>query len=333
MLCVQPRATLGIAVLTPPRRPTLCSDPLGETLHLLQLTGTLYCRAELTAPWGVEFPRLEGLMTFQVITEGSCWFELQGQESRQLRPGNLILIPHGTPYVLRSAPDARAEPLFDIPVEHVSERYEIMRYGGGGAPVQITCGVVRFDQVAAERLISSLPQVLWLDAWGTGDGGLQSLLQLITREASALRPGGETVITRLADVIIIQAIRAWLDSAPEAQRGWFSALRDPQIGSSLAAIHRAPQHPWTVDGLASEVAMSRSAFSARFTELVGRPPVRYLTEWRLQLARLELQKSSEPLAALAARFGYQSEAAFSRAFSREFGAAPGSFRRERPSLR
>jgi AraC-like DNA-binding protein len=321
---------IGILMLCTPRRPTLCADPLGETLHLLQLIGTLYCRAELTAPWGVEFPRLEGLMTFQVVTEGSCWLELQGQEPRQLRPGNLILIPHGTPYVLRSSPNARAEPLFEIPVEHVSERYEIMRYGGGGASTQITCGVVRFDQVAAERLIKALPEVLWLDAWSTGDGWLQSLLQLITREATALRPGGETVITRLADVIIIQVIRGWLDSAPEAQRGWFSALRDPQIGSSLAAIHRAPQLPWTVDALASEVGMSRSAFSARFTELVGSPPVRYLTEWRLQLARLELQRSSEPLAALAARFGYQSEAAFSRAFSREFGAAPGSFRRERP---
>jgi AraC-like DNA-binding protein len=320
-------------VITAPRRPTLHTDPLGETLHLLQLTGTLYCRAELTAPWGVEFPRLEGLMTFQVVTEGSCWLELQGQESRQLRPGNLLLIPHGTPYVLKSAPDAWAEPLFDIPVEHVSERYEIMRYGKGGASTLITCGVVRFDQVAAERVISALPEILWLDAWSTGDGGLQTLLQLIAREASALRPGGETVITRLADVIIIQAIRAWLDTAPEAQRGWFSALRDPQIGSSLATIHRAPQLSWTVDSLASEVGMSRSAFSARFTELVGTPPVRYLTEWRLQLARLELQKSSEPLAALASRFGYQSEAAFSRAFSREFGAAPGSFRREHPSLR
>lgn len=315
-------------MLASPCLPAPPSDLLGETLHLLQLTGTLYCRAELTAPWGVEFPRLEGLMTFQVVTEGQCWFETDGSPPRLLRPGSLILIPHGTPYRLRSDLCAPAQQLFSIPVEAVSERYEIMRYGGGGALTQITCGVVRFDQAAAQRLVSLLPEVLERGVWdGTASNWLLSSLQLITLEASALRPGGETVLTRLADIIIIQTLRDWIDTAPEARCGWLSALRDERIGRALAAMHRAPERPWSVTSLARELGMSRSAFSARFTELVGSSPARYLTEWRLQLARLHLPKSTEPLAALAARFGYQSEAAFSRAFTREFGIAPGSLRR------
>lgn len=312
---------------TNPRLPA-SADPLGETLHLLRLTGTLYCRAELTAPWGVHIPPLEGTMMFHVVTAGRCWLEVEGAESRILEQGSLTLVPHGVGHSVRSAPLAEAEPLFDIPVEQVSDRYEIMRYGGGGDFTHLTCGVMRFDHVAAQRLIALLPKVLQIDSWDDDVGGwLQSTLRLISREASVLRPGGETVITRLADILVIQAIRSWIDSAPKDGRGWLAALRDEHVGQALASIHRAPEKDWSVAALAKEVGMSRSAFSARFTDLVGESAMRYVTRWRMQLARTQLQESSEPLSLLAERLGYRSEAAFCRAFKRMFGVPPGSLRR------
>ncbi len=303
------------------------ADPLGETLHLLRLTGTLYCRSELSAPWGVDLPPFRDCMMFHVVTAGRCWLEVKGEAPRLLQQGSLALVPHGLGHRIRSDASADAEPLFDIPVERVSDRYEIMRFGGAGELTHLTCGVVRFDHVAARQLIALLPRVLQINSWDEEDGSwLQSTLRFIAREARTLRPGGETVITHLADILIIQAIRSWIDSAPEAESGWLAALRDRQVGSALAAIHREPDRNWTVATLAREVGMSRSGFSARFTSLVGEPAMRYLTRWRMQLARQHLLETTEPLAVLADRLGYKSEAAFSRAFKREFGAAPGSVR-------
>ncbi|MBV1907024.1 MAG: AraC family transcriptional regulator [Pseudomonadales bacterium] len=310
------------------------ADPLGEALHLLRLTGTLYCRSELTTPWSIDLPRLEGHMMFHIVTEGQCWLEVEGSEPCLLQQGSLALIPHGNGHCIHSSIDKNAEttPLFDIPVEQVSERYEIMRYGGGGDLTLLTCGVVRFDHVAAERLIAQLPTVITVNSWNDEAGNwLQSTLRFIAREAKSLQPGGETVITRLADILVIQIIRTWIDTAPEARRDWLAALRDKQVGQALSLIHRAPERDWTVASLAKEVGMSRSAFSARFTHLVKEPVMRYLTHWRMQLARMQLQETSDPISSLATRFGYQSEAAFCRAFKRMFGEPPGKIRRAHTS--
>ncbi|MEL0587050.1 MAG: AraC family transcriptional regulator [Candidatus Thiodiazotropha sp. (ex. Lucinoma kazani)] len=303
------------------------TDPLGETLHLLRLNGTFYCRSELTAPWGVELPPFEGRMMFHVVTAGHCWLEVEGEEPHLLQQGSLALVPHGNGHCIRSKPTDETLPLFDIPVERVSDRYEIMRHGGDGELTHLTCGVVRFDHVAGQQLIALLPKVLQIDTWADEEGSwLQSTLRFIAREARELRPGGETVITHLADILIIQAIRSWLDSAPDANRGWLAALRDKYVGKALAAIHREPEKDWTVASLAKEVGMSRSGFSARFTGLVGDSAMRYLTQWRMQLARAQLLETSDSLSVLANRLGYQSEAAFCRAFKRVFGVSPGSIR-------
>lgn len=303
------------------------TDPLGETLHLLRLNGSLYCRSELTAPWGVDMPAFDGYMMFHIVTSGHCWLEVDGEESRLLQQGSMTLVPHGNGHSIRSGASAELKPLFDIPVEKVSERYEIMRYGGEGELTNLTCGVVSFDHVAAHQLIAQLPKVLQIDSWDDEEGGwLQSTLRLIAREARALRPGGETVITHLADILIIQAIRSWIDTSPEADQGWLAALRDRQVGQALATMHREPEKNWTVASLAKEAGMSRSGFSARFTSLVGESAKRYLTHWRMQLARARLMQTSDSLAVLAERLGYQSEAAFCRAFKRVFGVPPGSVR-------
>ena len=308
------------------------SDPLGETLHLLRLSGSLYCRSELNAPWGVEMPPFEDCMMFHVVTQGHCWLQVEGDEPRLLQQGSLALIPHGNGHTVRSSMTESAVPLFDIPVEQVSDRYEIMRHGGNGVLTQLTCGVVRFDHIAGQQLISLLPSVLQIDSWADEESSwLQSTLRLISNEAKALKPGGETVITHLADILIIQAIRSWIDCLPSAHRGWLAALRDRQVGRALAMIHRSPGKDWTVATLAKQVGMSRSGFSARFTNLVGESVMHYLTDWRMRSARAQLQQSSATLAVLADRLGYKSEAAFSRAFKRVYGTSPGSIRQNASS--
>lgn len=288
---------------------------------------TNLCRSELTAPWAVDLPPFEGCMMFHVVTAGQCWLEVEGSEPRLLQQGSLALVPHGNGHTIRSDKTVESKPLFDIPVEVVSDRYEIMRYGGGGELTHLTCGVARFDHAVGQQLIALLPEVLQIDTWVDDEGSwLQSTLRFIAREAKELRLGGETVITHLADILIIQAIRSWVDSAPEANKGWLATLRDDQVGSALLAIHRKPEKNWTVASLAKEAGMSRSAFSARFTNLVGESAMRYLTNWRMQLARMQLQETSDSLSVLADRLGYQSEAAFCRAFKRVFGVPPGSVR-------
>ena len=309
-------------------QPAPLSDPLGDVLHMLRLTGTLYCRAELTAPWGLIMPELVDSMMFVVVTSGQGWLLMDGQEPMLVGQGSMVLLPHGQSYRLLSGPGADAVPLFDLPVEKISERYEIMRHGGGGEVTRATSGVVQFDSIAAQRLVTLLPPILRVDAWDAEAGNwLQSTLSLIAREATAMRPGGETMMTRLADILVIQAIRTWLDVAPEANLGWLAALRDRQIGRTLALMHRRPEQDWAVADLASEAGMSRSAFSARFTELVGQPAAQYLTQWRLHLARAQLLETRESVAAVARRAGYQSEAAFGRAFKQFFGMPPGGIRK------
>ena len=311
-----------------PRSLPPASDPLAEALHLLRLTGTLFCRSELTAPWGIELPPIEGCMMFHLVTAGRCWLDMEGEKPHLLQHGSLALVPRDTGHRLLSDLDATAEPLFDIPVERLSERYEILRHGGGGDPVQLICVVVRYDRVAAEHLIALLPKVIQIHTWDEDESGwLQNTLRFIAREAKELRPGGETVITRLADVLVIQMIRYWIDSAPEADKGWLAALRDEQVGKALVALHREPGREWTVESLARVASMSRSAFSARFTHLVGETALRYVTQWRMRLARTHLRETSEPLSVIADRVGYDSEAAFCRAFKRVFGVSPGSVRR------
>jgi AraC-like DNA-binding protein len=303
------------------------SDPLGEALHFLRMSGTFYARSELTAPWGMAIPAFENCMVFHVVTEGQCWVEPPDADAHLLQAGDLALLPHGQGHLLVSDPGATVADLFALPRVEVSDRYERLRHGGGGAATNLICAVVRFDHPAARQLLAVLPSVIRAGDWASPQlEWLQSTLHLMAAEARELRPGGETVVTRLADILVIQTIRAWIDKDPAAQTGWLGALRDPQIGRSLALIHREPTRAWTVASLAGEAAMSRSAFAARFSELVGEPAMQYVTRWRMHLALDHLTQGEAPLADVADRLGYQSEAAFSRAFKRVIGISPGAAR-------
>lgn len=303
-------------------------DPLGEALHTLRMSGTFYCRSELTEPWALALPAVHGCLSFHVVTSGRCRLEVSGAEPRQLEPGDLALVPHGKGHRLTSAPGVEAPRLDELHHEHLSSRYALLRHGGGGARTTLICGAVRFDHPAAQHLVDLLPAVIHVEASSSMQTEwIQSTLRLMAAEAKALRPGGETVITRLADILVIQAIRSWIEKDPAAQAGWLGALQDAQIGRAISLIHRDPARRWTLAALASEVAMSRSAFAARFKELVGQPAMHYAARWRMHVAASWLKERDTGLGDLAVRLGYRSEAAFSRAFKRYMGVSPGAVRR------
>lgn len=303
------------------------ADPLGEALHFLRMSGTYYARCEFSAPWALELPAFPGTLMFHVVTSGECTLVVPGAAPRVLRPGGLALVPHGQGHRMESDPGAVGIELFDVPGEELSERYELLRIDGGGEPVTTICGVIQFDHPAGRHLMGLLPGLIMVDGnTPLEQDWLRTTLRLMAFEARALRPGGETVITRLADVLVIQAIRSWLDQDPAAQAGWLGAMRDPQVGRAINLIHRTPGEEWTVARLAHEVAMSRSAFAARFTTLAGEPPMQYVTRWRMRVAPMLLEDRTATLAEIAEQLGYRSEAAFSRAFKRETGMSPGAAR-------
>ena len=309
--------------------PWTTPDPLGQALHFLRMSGSFYCRSELTAPWGLTMPPMSGSMWFHVVVRGAFVLSVPGADPVRLDEGDFALVPHGIGHTLVDDAGTTDAPLVhDLPHDYVSDRYAVLRHGGDGAETTLVCGAVRFDHPVADQLVRSLPPLIELSAMpGAQAAWMRSTLMLIAEEARTLRPGGEAVITRLSDILVIQALRSWLESAPAARAGWLGALQDRQVGRALALIHSEPARPWTVASLAAATSMSRSSFAARFTDLVGEPAMRYVTRWRMQVAAQALREADTTVAQVAHRFGYQSEAAFSRAFSRIVGSTPGAVRK------
>ena len=321
---------VAIVVVMKGYDPWAPTDPLGEALHLLRMNGAFYCRTEMSAPWGMTMPAMPGHLWFHVVTAGRCLLRADDGPARTMNQNELVLVPHGQGHALLSEPGVATPNVMDLPRDLVSDRYETLRHGGGGASTHMICGAIRFDQPGARHLIEVLPRTLHIETSDAApDSWMPSLLRLMASEAKELRPGGEEVITRLSDILVIQAIRAWLESDPAARTGWLGALHDPQLGRALALIHRRPDRAWTVAELATELAMSRSAFSARFTKVVGEPVMQYVTRWRMQVALRSCEDGQTTTAELARKLGYRSEAAFARAFKRVLGVSPGAAKKRR----
>lgn len=300
------------------------NDPLGETLHQLRLDGSLYCRSELRGDWSLAMPALPGKMMFHIVTSGECRLQLDQEPPHRLGVGSVALVPHGRGHIICSDPQLPATPLFDAGLRQISGRYEVLGMGETGVLTELTCGVMDFDQAIGQQLIQQLPTFLVMDQLDVcGQQWLNSTLEFIACEARDLKPGGETIITNLADILVIQLIRHWLEQSNDNDQGWLAALRDKHIGVALRAIHHHPEKNWTVDSLAKECGLSRSGFSARFSQLTGNSVKNYLTQWRMRLAHQRLKQHRVPLIVLAEELGYQSEAAFSRAFKRVMGYSPG----------
>ncbi len=295
---------------------------IAHTLRFVRMSGVLYCPSELTEPWGLALPPMDGCLWFHVVTAGWCTVEVGGAPTI-VRAGDLVLVPHGAGHRAWGAEPAPTPSVFDLPHQQVNDHYAVLRHGGGGARTSAVCGGVRLDHPAARHLLEALPPLIHIE------GGLvprsdwmRATLDLMADETRDVRPGSEAVVSRLCDILVIQAIRSWIERDPAARTGWLGALRDEQIGAAMARIHVEPTRPWTVAGLADEVAMSRSAFAARFTELVGEPAMRYVTRWRMHHALDLLEAGDVTVAAVGRDVGYDSEAAFSRAFKRVVGISP-----------
>jgi len=305
------------------------SDPLAEALEVLRRSETSFSHADLGAPWELTLPS-QGPRFYFVIS-GQCYLGLAGSETRLLEPGDLALLPHATDHRVGSGPVSLA-PMPDLLRDRVSRRYTLLRNGGAGARATVVCGDIRFNHPAADHLISFLPSVLQIETsphyvteWSL------CTAQLASPTMPSLPPGSEAVVGRLADVMVMQAISSWIAENPSGVSALLAAFRDPAIGRAIALIHRDPARAWTVASLAKAVAMSRSNLSARFSALVGEPIMMYIRRWRMSLASVHLRDSRMGIEEIAPLLGYQSGAAFGRAYKRLRGVSPGADRHPDPA--
>lgn len=308
-------------------------DPLSEALHGLRMNSSAFYLTEFSSPWALAMPA--GCTNFYLVLEGQLELQTQNNGPISLLSGDFALILHDTPYRLaskgwHSERNALARSPAELDEESVSPRYRILRQGGGGELTRFFCGALRFDRPVVYELIRHLPEALVMSAGCDLEPDLKqnlALTNLIATEARAMRPGWETVCNRIADILIIQALRTWLADQPLS--GWLAALQEPSLSQAIALMHREPSRAWSLAELAHEAAMSRSTFALRFRETTGETAMQYLTRARMRLALSQLREADASLSELAAGVGYSSEAAFHRAFKRINGLTPGEVRRQR----
>jgi AraC-like DNA-binding protein len=317
-------------------------DALSDVLKSVRLEGAVYLNAEFSAPWCIRgectVPSIrqrlvgaEHVVFFHFLTEGACKVRLaDGGETLDVVAGDLILIPQDDRHLMGS--DVRIVPLQTEPLvvaDAASDTDFIqLRHGGGGELTRFVCGYLACSRSVCRPLLEALPRVLRIPV-GEGSAAVQlrELLRMGVRESFASRPGAESMLAKLSELMFVEAMRRYVESLPPGGSGWLAGVRDLQIGRALALLHGEPGKSWTVDELAHKVALSRSALAERFSALVGEPPMQYLMRWRLALAAQALRTGGDAIVRVAERSGYESEAAFSRAFKREFGSPPAAWRK------
>jgi len=294
-------------------------------------------RLEATAPWGVkqENQAKENILSgkrmpptdlahFAMLSRGNCWLSVEGiAESMPLTGGDCFLLAKGTSIVLRDS--TRTRPKWSFSEIGARANGNVARCGGGGAPTTIICGSLSFDRASLKPITQLLPSFILMKADEARTLALHNTVEALASEMAEQAPGSEVVATRLAEVLFIQVLRAHIASGPERNKGWLRAIFDLQIGAALSAIHDSVNTPWTVESLAEAAGMSRSAFAARFKELLGQTPLEYVTEWRMQKAMQLLQERDKKLIDVARLVGYESDAAFGKAFKRVVGANTGEY--------
>ncbi len=300
-------------------------DAMSDVLSLVRMRGEFVCANEYSAPWSLGFRK--PVAHFHIIERGSAWLTVDGEEPIRIETGDLAILPLGAGHVLGSDPTLASVPI-DVAIGDTTQRSgSVYRLGGGGDETHVICGRFSFEGVLAPKLLTVLPPMLHIRAeHGRPLEWLRLTSHFLVEETRRPKPGSAIMISRLLDLLFVQAIREWGARSPK-NRGWLSGLSDPQVGKALSGIHEAPARKWTVEQLAELAGMSRAAFAARFTEVVGRPPLKYLAAWRLNLAADHLRAGGARMGEVAALTGYGSEAALNRAFKTQFGTTPAAYRK------
>ena len=316
-------------------------DPLSDLLRVVRLDGAFFFTVEAAGPWSVEtaaaeqlspriMPTAEHLISYHILTDGRCYGGLAGEDQVELVAGDVIVFPHGDAHVMSSEQGLR--PGLQVNRAAPARYPNVVVLGDRGRPdASFVCGFLGCDRRPFNPLLAALPRRMHVR--GLSHAWLASFTREVTEESRLGRAGADTVLTRLAELMFIEVLRRYLDDLPPGQTGWLAGLRDEVVGRALALLHSRPAYAWTLADLARETASSRTSLSKRFAELVGQPPMQYLTQWRIQVAANLLAQSGAKVATIGSEVGYDSEAAFSRAFKKATGLAPGAWRESRRTAR
>jgi AraC-like DNA-binding protein len=307
-------------------------DLLSDTLSLMKLTGTLYFRTSFTAPWGIEVPAFENVSRFHYVHRGRCFAHVEGHtDAVVLDQGDLIIICHGATHTLSDPVTVSARTVDQIVEASGFSGRGALIYGDpdAGHATQLICGHFAFDPDASHILLEALPRYIHIKNYGkVSPNWLDDTLNIIGAEVGHNQLGGDLIGLKLSEIIFTQAIRLYLAGEGKSRPG-LAGFADDHIRRALEAMHSDPAKPWTVESLAREAGLSRTAFSNRFGELTKHTPLNYLTAWRMQLARRMLADTDNPIIDVAAYSGYKSEASFGRVFKRHFDMPPAGYRRSR----
>jgi AraC-like DNA-binding protein len=334
------------AILGSESEPQAPSDTLSDVLETLKLTGALFFLVDACTPWAAEapasadlapviLPRAQHVVSYHVVSEGACWCESPGLAPMQLEAGDVLVVPHGHAYQLASTCGLRTGWSLDDALAWframAGGRLPFVVTEGGKGPerLQLVCGFLGCDALPFNPVLTTLPALLKVRVHGDSGSRLNALLQFAVAESSRARPGSRSVQLRIAELVFVEVLRSYLMTTSEEGASWLGGLRDPIVGRALARLHAQPAHAWTLPELAHEAGASRSVLAERFTYFVGHPPMLYLTRWRMQLAASRLAAGAGPVSAVAGEVGYESEAAFCRAFKKVTGVTPGSWRSRR----
>jgi AraC-like DNA-binding protein len=327
---------------TPGREPGI--DVLSDVLRTVRLTGALFFPMETSSPWVDEIPAAkefaatvlpgaQHVVSYHIVMRGGCWAALRDQPAVRLEAGDILVVPHGDPYIMSSAPGLRS----DAPVDWVLSFFRQMATGaappvvieGGGGPerAEIVCGFLGCDLRPFNPVLEALPPWVHLRPPAVAQDHLRHVVEFALAESGQRRSGAACVLLRLSEVLFVEVVRRYLDGLAAEQTGWLAGLRDPTVGQTLALLHDRPAEPWTLERLARDAGVSRSVLAERFTHVVGQPPMQYLARWRMQLAARLLSDGAAKVAAVALEVGYDSESSFSRAFKKMVGTSPAGWRR------
>ena len=323
----------------------MSTDALSDVLSAVHLSGSVFFDVTAKSPWVAEAPRAAQIanevtpgaqhaIEYHVVTRGSCWISLVGDagfEPVRLEEGDIAVIPHGDPHVVSSAPGMRAEPDLDAyrrPEDANALPFALRTGGDGPSDTHLICGFFSCDVRPFNPLLDSLPRFMRFrrDSSQASHSLLDQFIRFASAETGNKRAGSQSILNRLSELMFVEVIRLHMDQLANNNTGWLAGLRDPLVGRALTLLHSRPAHAWTVEELASEAAASRSALADRFVHLVGCPPIQYLTQWRMQIAAKRLTDPSVKIATIAHEVGYESEAAFSRAFKKFVGQSPSQWR-------